>query len=144
MVKMFLLGRLILGAYYVYNAVNLLLHSSSMAGWVASNGVPAAQAAIILSGLILLVGGASLLTGLYPKIGVAALVLFLVPVTIAMHPYWNAPNPEARMSQQIEFMKNLALLGSALMFLAIPTPWACSLGRKKTEPPTAVKYDKTA
>jgi hypothetical protein len=30
------------------------------------------------------------------------------------------------MAQQVNFLKNLALLGSTLMFLAIPRPWPYS------------------
>lgn len=31
-----------------------------------------------------------------------------------------------KMNEQINFMKNMALLGSTLMFLAIPRPWPLS------------------
>ena len=30
--------------------------------------------------------------------------------------------------EMVHFMKNMALLGSALMFLAIETPWPLSIG----------------
>jgi hypothetical protein len=33
-----------------------------------------------------------------------------------------------RMGEMVNFNKNLALAGSALMFLAIPQPWPLSLG----------------
>ena len=66
---------------------------------------------------------------LVPILGVAALVLFLVPVTFVMHAFWTEHSPAARMADMINFTKNMALLGSSLMFLAIPEPWPYSLGR---------------
>ena len=86
--------------------------------------------AIVLSGLLLAIAGFSLLLGLYPNVGVGALVLFLVPVTIIMHAFWADHDPQRRQMDLINFTKNMALLGSSLMFLAIPRPWAHSLERR--------------
>jgi uncharacterized membrane protein YphA (DoxX/SURF4 family) len=59
--------------------------------------------------------------------GLAALVLFLIPVTFTMHPFWKEVG-QARAIEKIQFMKNLALLGAVLMLSIIPTPWPMSLG----------------
>jgi putative oxidoreductase len=45
-------------------------------------------------------------------------VLFLVPVTIMIHPFWKVQDPAAKMGEMINFTKNLALLGAVLMMLA--------------------------
>ena len=81
------------------------------------------------TGLLIFAGGFSILLGFQPRLGVAAIVLFLVPVTLMMHAFW-AQEGAARASNLVNFTKNLALLGSALMFLLIPRPWPLSLGRK--------------
>jgi putative oxidoreductase len=144
MEKISFLGRLIVGGYFLYSAYNHFTNVGSMAAYAASSGVPAAQAAIVLTGLLLLIGGLCLITGLYPKIGIAALVLFLIPVSFTMHAFWNIADPMARMGQMINFLKNMALLGSALTFLAIPEPWPMSLGNKKQkQSPETAKYGKT-
>jgi putative oxidoreductase len=52
--------------------------------------------------------------GYHAKTGAWLLVLFLVPVTLAMHNFWDVPDPAAAQIQQIMFTKNLALLGCAL------------------------------
>lgn len=79
------------------------------------------------TGLLLLVAGLSFLTGLYPVIGVACAVAFFIPVTFLMHAFWKMQDPQMAGSQKIQFMKNMAIMGSTLMFLAIPTPWELSL-----------------
>jgi uncharacterized membrane protein YphA (DoxX/SURF4 family) len=76
------------------------------------------------------VAGITILLGYYPEIGVAALVLFLIPVSYKMHNFWAVP-AEQRMAEMVNFTKNAALLGSALMFLKIPKPWPFSLRKKK-------------
>jgi uncharacterized membrane protein YphA (DoxX/SURF4 family) len=126
----FVAGRLLVGSYFLYNAINHFTHVSMMSAHVAEKGVPAAPLAIVASGLLLALAGFTLLLGWHPKVGVAALVLFFVPVTFIMHAFWKAPDPQARMADMIHFTKNLALLGSSLMFLAIPEPWPISLGTR--------------
>jgi putative oxidoreductase len=43
------------------------------------------------------------------------LVVFLVPVTLWMHDFWNAADPLAAQMDQINFLKNLSLVGGALL-----------------------------
>ena len=97
-----------------------------MAGYAKSKGVPMPEITIPLTGLLLLLGGLSLLLGIYPYIGVALIIIFLVPVTFMMHNFWAVPQ-EQKMADMVHFLKNIALIGSALMFLAISEPWAFSL-----------------
>ena len=124
----FLIGRVIVGAYYLYNAFNHFTHIPMMSGYAGSKGVPAPKLAIIVSGVLLLIGGASILTGCRPEIGVLAIVLFLVPVTFAMHNFWADKDPMQKMTNMVQFAKNMALLGSALMYLGVPRPWPHSVG----------------
>jgi putative oxidoreductase len=128
---LFLIGRLIVGVYYLYNAANhfnLMGQAKGMSGWAASKGVPMADAMILIAGVLLAIAGVTIITGFQPVIGVIALVLFFLPVTIKMHDFWTETDANAKSNQMIAFTKNFALMGSALMFLAIPRPWAMSLG----------------
>lgn len=122
-----LVGRIIVGFYFLMNAYNHIFKGSHMTGYAASKGVKSPKAAILVSGLLLLVGGLSVLLGVFVTWGAVALLLFLVPVSVKMHPYWKEADPMAKMSERIAFMKNLALIGFVLMMLSIPTPWAYAL-----------------
>jgi uncharacterized membrane protein YphA (DoxX/SURF4 family) len=53
--------------------------------------------------------------------------LFLLSVTPVMHNFWTVTDPTQRLGEFINFSKNAALLGAALMLLAIPSPWPYSL-----------------
>jgi putative oxidoreductase len=127
--EMFLLGRLLFGGYFLFNAFNHFANVGMMSQYLASRGIPLPGLAVVATGILLAVGGLSVLLGVYPRIGVAALILFLVPVTLLMHQFWAAEGP-ARMTETANFTRNLALLGSAMMFSAIPEPWPYSLGSR--------------
>lgn len=128
---LFLLGRIIFGGYFLYNGINHFLSYPMMAGYAASKGTPMPELAVIGSGILLLVGGACVLLGLVPRLGLACIAVFLLGVTPIMHNFWAVPDPQARMGEMINFTKNFALLGGTLMMYAIPRPWAMSLDRRR-------------
>ena len=122
----FFIGRLLLGSFLLFNAYNHLFKTRDLAAYTESKKVPMAKAAVIASGLLLLFGGYTVITGVRVTSGIAALVLFFIPVTFSMHAFWKEEE-QARMMDQVQFMKNLAILGAVLMLLAVPTPWPMSL-----------------
>ncbi len=124
---MFLLGRILFGGYFIYNAMQHLTKTAGLTGYAASKGVPAPKAAVIFSGLLLLVGGFGVLLGVYVDFAIAALVLFLVPVTFKMHSFWKDTDPSMKMANKVNFLKNLALLGGALMLAGVVQPWVYSI-----------------
>jgi len=124
----FLIGRIVLGVYYLFNAFNHFRSLNMMAGYASSKGVPAPKLAVAGTGVLLLLGGLSILLGVQPTIGVILIVVFLVPVAFMMHNFWAVQDPQMKMGEMVNFMKNIALAASALMFLAIPQPWPLSLG----------------
>ena len=85
--------------------------------YAASHGVPFAGVLVPLSGALALVGGLSVLVGYRAKVGAWLIVLFLVPVTLTMHAFWAASDPMMMQVQQAMFMKNLSMLGGALLLL---------------------------
>lgn len=122
-----LLGRLLLGGYFLHAGYSHFRHRKMMAGYAASKGVPLAMPAILGTGALLALGGLSLLTGYLPLVGLGFLALFLVGVTPKMHDFWNVKDPMARMGERVNFLKNTALLGAVLMLSAVTTPWAYAL-----------------
>lgn len=123
----FLIGRIVLGAFYLYNAFNHFKQIDMLSGYAASKGVPAPKLAVGGTGLMLLLGGLSILLGFQPYIGAILIVVFLVPTAFMIHNFWTVSDPMAKMGERVNFLKDIALAASALMFLAIPTPWLFSL-----------------
>lgn len=125
-----LIGRIIVGIFYFYSGLNHFIKFSDMSGYAKFKGVPLAEAGVIVSGLLLIVAALTFLLGIFPEVGVAAAVLFFLPVTFMMHNFW-AVAQEQQAAEMVNFMKNIALMGSALMFLGIQKPWPFSLGKQK-------------
>jgi putative oxidoreductase len=107
------LGRLLFSVIFLMSSFGHF--SAKTIGYAASQGVPLAQIAVPASGLLALAGGLSVLLGYRAKIGAWLLVLFLVPVTFMMHRFWGISDPQAAQMQMINFMKNISMLGGALL-----------------------------
>jgi len=108
-----LLGRILYAAIFVMSAPGHF--TAGIVAYAAGKGVPMASIAVPLSGVIALLGGLSIVLGYKAKYGAWLIVLFLVPVTIMMHNFWAVTDPMMRQMQNINFMKNLSMLGAALL-----------------------------
>ena len=89
--------------------------------YAAAQGIPMAGVLVPASGIMAIVGGLSILLGFHGKLGAWLLVLFLVPVTFAMHNFWAVKDPMMQQIQMAMFLKNISMLGSALFFTQIGT-----------------------
>jgi putative oxidoreductase len=125
---LFLLGRILYGGFFVNAGINHFRHLGMLAGFAGFKGVPAPKAAVAGSGVLILLGGLSIMVGFQPAIGVVFIALFLVPVTLMMHSYWTDSDAQMKQMNRVNFEKNVALLGAGLMFLIVPQPWPLSLG----------------
>ena len=123
----FLIGRMIFGGFFLYNGIHHLREAESMAAYAKSKGVPSPKLAVQLSGVPLIIGGASVLLGIKPKIGAAAILAFLAGVSPVMHDFWRAEDPGRRQNDMISFMKNMALAGGALALMGVEEPWEASV-----------------
>jgi uncharacterized membrane protein YphA (DoxX/SURF4 family) len=122
-----LLSRLILGFYFISNSFNHFRNLGYMSKWVEAKNIPAPKFMVFISGVLLFIGGVSILFGIYVSIGILSLTLFFLPVTFIMHDFWREKDSQMRMMQMINFMKNLALWAALLALLFIPQPWPFSL-----------------
>jgi putative oxidoreductase len=108
-----LAGRLLFVSIFVISAPGLF--TGKLIGYAAQQGVPIPGLLVPAAGLIALAGGLSVALGYHARLGAWLLVLFLVPVTFKLHAFWNERDPMMAQMQQVNFLKNLALLGGALL-----------------------------
>lgn len=123
----FLIGRLLFGGYFLYNGINHFRQTRMLAQYAGAKGVPKPDVAVMSTGAAMLVGGASILLGIKPKLGAAALIGFLVGVSPIMHDFWRAEDPQQRMNDKINFFKNMALAGGAVALAGVEEPWPVSV-----------------
>jgi putative oxidoreductase len=108
------LGRALFALIFIVGAFGHF--SAGEIAYAQHAGVPLASVAVPASGIMALAGGLSILLGYHARIGAWLLVVFLVPVTVMMHNFWAVTDPQMAMMQQIMFMKNVSMLGAALVF----------------------------
>jgi putative oxidoreductase len=116
---LFIIGRLILGLYFLHAGFNHFFKANYLASYAASKGVPLAKAGVIISGITFTIGGISLIGWIAPLIGLALLVVTLIPVTVLMHPFWKSTDPMHRAGEQVSFNKNLAIMGAMILIVAL-------------------------
>jgi len=107
------LGRFFFALIFLMAGANHF--SKQSIGYAVSAGVPLASIAVPLSGVLAIAGGLSILLGYRAKLGGWLIVLFLVPVTLMMHKFWLVQDPMMAQIQMILFMKNVSMLGAALL-----------------------------
>ena len=108
-----LLGRFLFALIFLMSSPNHF--SRQTIAYASSQGVPLATLAVPFSGILALLGGLSILLGYRAKIGAWLIVLFLVPVTLMLHKFWGISDPAQAQMQMIMFMKNVSMLGGALL-----------------------------
>lgn len=106
-----LIARVLLSALFLWSGVNKILHPAQTQQYMAAHGMPLTGLFLIAAIIVELGGGLSVLLGYRSRLGAAALALFLIPATLIFHTSFSDP------MQQIQFMKNLAILGGLLMIL---------------------------
>lgn len=127
----FLAGRLVYGAVLGFLGLNHFMDLDSMSGYAEAKGVPAPRLAVLVSGLLLVVGGLAIALGVFPVLGAAAIGVFFLGVTPVMHDFWSVDDPEQKQAEMTNFLKNAALFGAALIILEIGGarwPYALNIG----------------
>ena len=114
----FLLGRILFALLFIGSGVGHLTDQESSTQYAASKNVPQPQNAVILSGVVMLVGGLSVVLGLFGDIGSLALAVTVLVMAFMMHRFWEETDAQAKQTEMAMFMKNLALAGGALVLFS--------------------------
>jgi putative oxidoreductase len=68
-----------------------------------------------IDGAIKVAGGLGLIFGPFARPSALVLAGSLVPTTLAGHRFWEQPDPEQKVSDRVEFFKNVSVLGGLLI-----------------------------
>jgi putative oxidoreductase len=79
-------------------------------------GLPTdARTLVRLNGAVQMAGGVLLATNTAVRPAALALAGSLVPTTVAGHDFWTVEDPEQKANHQVQFLKNLGLIGGLLL-----------------------------
>ncbi|WP_277542797.1 DoxX family protein [Haloarcula laminariae] len=117
--RSFRLGRLLYGGVLAVMAVDGLRNAESRAQYAEAKGVPMPEVSNKAAHGLLLFGGVGVSLWRLPRLAALAVATFFLGVTPMMHDFWAADEPEEAQQQQIQFLKNTALFGTALALLGV-------------------------
>jgi uncharacterized membrane protein YphA (DoxX/SURF4 family) len=86
-----------------------------VAGVIPLERPPSAVTLVKVDAGVKIGAGVLLATGKMPRLAASALTASLIPTTALGHRFWEMDDPEHRMNHQIQFLKNLGLLGGLLL-----------------------------
>lgn len=112
-----LAGRLMFAAMFLFAGPNHFKQSSIE--YAGGMGVPFPELLVPVSGVIAFLGALSIMLGFRARLGAWLIVAFLVPVTLMMHAFWNVTDPSMQQMQWANFMKNVSMLGGALLITQV-------------------------
>ena len=118
MSTVFLIGRIIFAFMFVMSGINHITKADHMVGYAQFKGVPSPKLAVIGSGVVMGLGGLSLILGVYADLGAIVLAAILLLMAVKMHNFWTLEDAQAKQADMIGFMKNVSMAGGALFMFA--------------------------
>lgn len=123
---MALVGRILLALIFVLSGLNKIMNMSGTAGYMGHAGI---SPHLVYPGLYLSIAvelgcGLLIIAGLQARLAALAIFLWLIPVTLMFHvaSYFQAVQQHqamAALTQQIMFLKNIAMMGGLLVLAAM-------------------------
>ena len=113
-----LLARVLLSLPFLYSGVDKCLRWEAAQREVAASGLPWPTLLHLVTVVVQLCGGLSLLLGVEARLGALLLSLFLAPVTVLYHPFWKRPGADF-VAEADHFLSNVAIIGGFVAILAV-------------------------
>ena len=113
-----LLARVLLASPFLYSGVDKCWRWSAAQREVAASGLPWPTLLHLITVVVQLGGGFSVLLGIEPRLGALLLLLFLIPVTVMYHPFWKRSGADIVVEAD-HFLSNVAIMGGLLMLVAL-------------------------
>ena len=108
-----LLGRILFSLIFLVSSIGHF--SAQTIQYAAAQGLPWANLLVPASGILAAVGALCIVLGYKAQVGAWLIIIFLLPVTLIMHQFWAAGDPAMQQMQLAMFMKNISMLGAALL-----------------------------
>jgi putative oxidoreductase len=107
-----LIARVLLGLIFVMSGFTKITGFEGTQQYMASHGLPLTSVLLVGAIAVEILGGLSVILGLWARIGAAALFVFLIPATLTFHTDFS------QQTQMIMFLKNLSIMGGLLLVVA--------------------------
>ena len=124
-----LVGRVLLAVLFIISGYGKIGGFDGTVQALVAKGLPLPQLATAIAILVELGGGLLLVVGWKTRwVAGLGIILFTIAASFLFHDFWNMAD-DARETNQIMFMKNVAIIGGLLMVVAFG-PGRYSVDRK--------------
>ena len=110
------LGRTLYSGILIYMAIDGFRNNEKRVEIARTSGVPIPEILVPFVTAMLLVANLGILFWRFPRASVGAVIVFFLGTTPSIHNFWTMEGKE-RHENKINFLKNVALLGAALVLL---------------------------
>jgi len=112
-----LIGRILIALLFVPAGLHKLTAFAGTVGYIASQGVPLPEVAAVIAIVVEALGGIALIVGFQTRWVALGMAVFTFVISFIFHHFWDVP-AEQVMMQQLNFFKNMAIVGGLLGFVA--------------------------
>ena len=113
-----LFGRLAIGAFFVNEAYDCLARPVTTKAKLIEYGLTFQPGLLLWGGAFCVaLGSVLLILGYRSKLAAALLLVYWLPVSVALHPLWDTPPAEMR-EALLSLMRYLAIAGGLLLIVA--------------------------
>jgi len=114
---LFIIGRILFGGLMVFAGINHFTSLKKLSAMAKMKKVPAPALATLGTGVLLLLGGLSVVAWYEIWWGTVLLLVFFVPTTLLMHAFWMEKDPAKKEQSMHGFMGNVSIIGLLLIVL---------------------------
>jgi putative oxidoreductase len=107
------LGRAMIATVFVWMGIDKVMTWGAYVSYMNAEGMRAIPFFLAAAIVIEIVGGLMIFTGTFTRFAAVGLCLYLIPVTLIFHDFWNEGGL-ARQYDLFHFLKNVAIMGGLL------------------------------
>jgi len=130
----FLIGRILLAIPFLLSVQIHLIKREQGVQYARMYNVPLAELGVPLTGVMAVLGALSIVLGVWGDLGALLIAAFLLLITPFMHAFWRETEEMQKINQIVNFQKNFAMLGGALILLYVWNQLQGDAGLSLTDP----------
>ena len=128
-----LVGRILFGIVFLTSGLAHFAKTDAMVGYAQFKKVPSPKAAVLLSGLLLVLASVSVMLGVVADLGALVLAVLTLIMALKMHDFWAQTDPQSKQTETISFWKNVSMSGAALFIFAVAATADSNIGWTLTD-----------
>lgn len=125
-----LAGRILLAALLLPSGVRKLMDLPGTTAYMTRMGVPSPDVMAVAAGAAETLLPLLLILGVVPRVTAVLTGGFVLAATLTAHRFWEFAEPGPAMMQQIQFLKNLGLIGGTTFYF-VAGAGAYAVGARK-------------